>query len=341
MHRKVAIITHCETCSGLDYCECDNDASWIRDLWLGAFTGMCTAPLLWENQHRTDLWIHFGRLNSFVSGYDFNEDGGWVAYHDYDETHSGSGVDKYGVSDLFYLRSPRREEAIGVIGNRTYNFYTQWDVVKCGQYIWEDISLKDEFEAKNNDISYDDEMYNFEKTAFNNNEFVRANVKSGHCYEISYIDPFTLQTISTEQKLNAIGQLKLNFPYLTGSATRPILLVKIEKVSCFKNQDLPEDLLTNMEMEKFNIEVLQCVYQDSLSGAKIFPNPASESVTIILPFPIDFCRAELLTCTGVVIKVEEFSDKLYTLNLSNLSKGVYIFRLSYNEKVETFKLIIQ
>lgn len=61
---------------------CDNDATWIRDLWLGAFTGICTGPLLWDNQHRHDLWPHLGRIRSFVSGCDFNEDGGWMAGHD-------------------------------------------------------------------------------------------------------------------------------------------------------------------------------------------------------------------------------------------------------------------
>ncbi len=40
----------------------NNDASWVRDLWIGSFTGICGSALLWDNMHKRELWPHFGRL---------------------------------------------------------------------------------------------------------------------------------------------------------------------------------------------------------------------------------------------------------------------------------------
>ncbi|MBN2729423.1 MAG: hypothetical protein JXR53_09395 [Bacteroidales bacterium] len=222
--------THGETSSAgdLGYSQCDNDASWIRDLWLGAFTGMCTAPLLWENQHRTDLWIHFGRLNSFVSGYDFNEDGGWVAYHDYDEVHWENWQRKPGIVDLFYLRSPDEKRAVGVLGNRTYNFYTQRDNTKCGTFVWSETSDSLKFELLNNTETWDDQAYNYPRSAHYINESMQVDVKSKKTYVITYINPLTMQVVDSEEKYNLTGKLNLSFPYLTGNVDRPILLFTVE-----------------------------------------------------------------------------------------------------------------
>ncbi|MGD9494470.1 MAG: hypothetical protein AB7V36_14085 [Bacteroidales bacterium] len=108
----------------------NNDASWIRDLWIGSFTGICGSALLWDNMHRRELWPHFGRLRAFVAGYDFDESNddqkGWVPYHDFDEMHYENWQRKPGIVDLFYLRSPDKLNAVGVLANRTFNFYTQW-----------------------------------------------------------------------------------------------------------------------------------------------------------------------------------------------------------------------
>ncbi|MGD9494472.1 MAG: hypothetical protein AB7V36_14095 [Bacteroidales bacterium] len=53
------------------YYMCDNNASWIRDLWIGSFTGICGSALMWDNMHKRELWPHFGRLRAYSSCFIF------------------------------------------------------------------------------------------------------------------------------------------------------------------------------------------------------------------------------------------------------------------------------
>jgi len=350
MHKRESIVTHGETSSGLDYCTCDNDAQWIRDLWMGAFTGICTGPLLWDNQHRQDLWPHFGRLNSFISGYDFNEDGGWVAYHDYDEMHYENWQRKPGIVDLFYLLSPDEKRAVGVLGNRTYNFFTQWDNTKCGAFVWTGVedddgdgypNVQEYFELTDDDKTWNDSAYHYSRSAHYINESMQVDVKSMKWYIITYINPLTLQVVSTEAKYNATGKLNLSFPYLTGTEDRPILLVTVEPKNKNKSTenylDSVQHSLDQIAMEFQETGVLNLENEN----ARVYPNPAEDYVIIELPLDVSLCRVNILSCTGLMVRTVEFTGQTYRLNLADINSGLYILRVEYDKKVETFKLIVQ
>ncbi len=196
-----------------------NDASWIRDLWIGSFTGICGSALLWDNQHKRELWPHFGRLRAFVAGYDFDESEygqkGWIPFHDYDKMHYEDWERKPGIVDLFYLRSP----------------------------------------DKNSEIFPD----------------------------------------SVQQYLAQLAY----------------------------------------EMQ----EKLASVTENS--NARIYPNPAEDFVMIELPLNASSCRIDLLSCTGLVVRSVEFFGTSYCLDLSDICSGLYILHLTYNQRIETFKLVVQ
>jgi len=326
---------------------CDNKVEWIKNTYVTPFTGMAGMSLHWQSNYDYALWqTYFPKIATFLAPYNFNESSGnvkgWMPGYDYDEKHYESGDPKPGIVDLFYLRSPDEKRAVGVLANRTYNWYTQWNVAKCGAYVWEDLSFKDQFEMTNNTESYDDYMYNYEKNAYYINESLQADVKSGYCYRITYIHPFTLQTISTEKKLNATGKLNLDFPYITGSSSRPIILVKIEKESCFKSQEVTSDSIMKAEsVEEYLRLLAQSTASDTLLKAKVFPNPASEEVTIVLPIAVDQCKVELMDSRGITTLAEIFFGQTHSVIVNGFSDGIYFLRIVYNDHIELTKIFIQ
>jgi hypothetical protein len=43
--------------------------TWLRDLWIGASTGICGSPLLWENQHRLQVFWAFNQAQTRKSSH--------------------------------------------------------------------------------------------------------------------------------------------------------------------------------------------------------------------------------------------------------------------------------
>ena len=224
----------------------NNGVSYIRNLWIGSFTGMAGMSLHWNAGYDYALWqSHFPQIAAFLAPYNFNESSGnvkgWMPGHDYDEMHYENWQRKPGIVDLFYLRSPDKQRAIGVLANRTYNFYTQWDVAKCGAFVWsgddEDgdgrPNSQEDFEMTNNSDTWDDQAYNSTHSAYYINESLQVDVKSKKRYIVTYFNAFTLQVIGSEEKYNATGKLNLNFPFITGTSSRPIILFTVEP----KNRD--------------------------------------------------------------------------------------------------------
>ncbi|MGD9494467.1 MAG: T9SS type A sorting domain-containing protein [Bacteroidales bacterium] len=324
----------------------NNDASWIRDLWIGSFTGICGSALMWDNMHKRELWPHFGRLRAFVAGYDFDESNGdqkgWIPYHDFDEMHYENWQRKPGIVDLFYLRSPDKLNAVGVLANRTYNFYTQWNVAKCGAFVWESDSTRWQFELNTppNIIQWDDQAYNSAKTAYNINEALQVDVKSKKRYIITYIDPNNLQVVHTQEKYNLTGKLRLDFPYLTGTTIRPILLVCVEPKNNKSLEQFSDS--TRKYFEDISAEIQEKNSKvTALSRAMVSPNPTDQAVLITLPVSTENCRMILFSCSGMMIKSNVFSGQTFLLDVGDCDAGVYILQLNYNQKVETVKLIIQ
>jgi len=328
----------------------NNDASWIRDLWIGAFTGICGSALMWDNMHKRELWSHFGRLRSFVAGYDFDESSnnqkGWVPYHDYDEIHPGSGVDKYGVSDLFYLRSPSREEAIGVIGNRTYNFYTQWECTDppFDLTTGDGLDFYQSYTPSNNE---DDELYMFPRVSQYQDEHIHIKNLKGYPtkrYVIEYSSLWNPSVIiKTEVKRNDnLNGLKLEFPATTGTTARPIVLVKVYPYKN-KSSEAPEILLSDsIENAEFLIPGNTGVENPfQKEEVKIFPNPFNSSLNIKLPASKTNSTIMVYDLSGRTLLQLQSSENITSLDLSSLQPGTYILAVLLDGNLFHFKIIKQ
>lgn len=71
----------------------------------------------------------------------------------------------------------------------------------------------------------------------------------------------------------------------------------------------------------------------------IFPNPTTQFVTISLPVVYDKAVFEIYTVFGQKVKVENISNQTSKFSLDLLSKGVYIYKLSFGSFSKTGKII--
>ena len=71
---------------------------------------------------------------------------------------------------------------------------------------------------------------------------------------------------------------------------------------------------------------------------KIFPNPASDQIKISTTIPLVF---EILDVEGQIIKAIYSTNNETTIDLTNLSKGIYILKAISGKKLMTQKIIIR
>ena len=86
--------------------------------------------------------------------------------------------------------------------------------------------------------------------------------------------------------------------------------------------DLPESLPTD-----YNLEV--------------FPNPSSDKITITNSgkSKSDSYRIEILNIRGQIIKTIFNNDIEVTINLSDLSSGIYVIKVTTSKEIKTKKFI--
>lgn len=79
---------------------------------------------------------------------------------------------------------------------------------------------------------------------------------------------------------------------------------------------------------------------NSVNNFQIFPNPASDNLTIQLSQLCDNCRIEILNLFGQLLLSETANEKTQTLNINSLSEGVYLIQIQTPYFTEIKKLTI-
>ena len=77
---------------------------------------------------------------------------------------------------------------------------------------------------------------------------------------------------------------------------------------------------------------------DSENAVSVFPNPASEKIIVILP---QKSNIEILNIEGQVILTIKSDFEETTVNLANLSNGVYILKAKTSKGIIVKKFIKQ
>lgn len=191
---------------------CDSDMRWIKSVWLSPFTGLAGTAMNWSNQFDFELWQHLGRVNSFMTGVDLDR----LPFKPYRAER------KDRRADLAVLRSSSKERiAIGIVHNRTVNFYTRStdDHPSCRDttmliptVLFPELRLAQ-------DVEYDKKE-----------RFAQIN-KMGFLvrYKVVFTDPFTGDVMTEkETRSNLRGVLQIEYPTLTkdGSPIYPFKAIR-------------------------------------------------------------------------------------------------------------------
>ncbi|MGE0076220.1 MAG: MBG domain-containing protein [Bacteroidales bacterium] len=70
------------------------------------------------------------------------------------------------------------------------------------------------------------------------------------------------------------------------------------------------------------------INDNTLSAVKVYPNPASDLINVHLPDGLENVTVELLSINGVKLSVIETSGNVTPINVSALTKGIYILRIT-------------
>ncbi|HBG71975.1 MAG: hypothetical protein A2W93_05325 [Bacteroidetes bacterium GWF2_43_63] len=360
--------------SGYNYWLCDNDASWIRDLWIASFTGICGSALLWDNMHKRELWPHFGRLRAFVEGYDFDESDngqkGWVPEHDRHVDYKYYSIDTFpylihkpkfiGVVETFYLKSPDKEHAIGIVENNTYNFYTSWscsnDPFVGNQRAREEFEQKDDnFDSGHNDITdenpwtlVDDDMYSSKRTVSYDDEKLYIKDLSGYAgvwgkrYTIEFVSPWTLNVVATVTDRKGPNGVQIKYPDIRGVPETSMYLMRVYPYRNKSAETFPNDTIAVKEVYK---ELLLDFQSDqeiaSEPEIRVYPNPANDCLNIEIPALSGLADISIFDLTGRMISKTVSYDMLTKIEISSFNPGTFILKITTGTNTKTIKFVKQ
>jgi hypothetical protein len=80
------------------------------------------------------------------------------------------------------------------------------------------------------------------------------------------------------------------------------------------------------------------IKSDSGGEFKLYPNPASDLVYLVLPAE---ATLRILDLTGSLLFIGDFREGVVTLNIEHLPAGIYLFRVSAGDKVYTKRVVIE
>ena len=179
---------------------CDSDLRFIKTVWMTSFSGLSASGMNWSNQTNVGIWKHLQRVDSIMSGIDLIA-GNW---------QHRSGVSKNGLADMVSLKTKDNfTQVLGVVNNRTLNFYTldteagsgcQNFVENSPQYFKPEMLKKRELQGKNRK----DRMF-------------LKNMGGFKTYYVEWIDVNTGKIISVQKRNTGVdGRLPLFYPLMNG-----------------------------------------------------------------------------------------------------------------------------
>lgn len=292
-----------------DYGSCDNGAEWLRQLWITPFMGFAANGFPWDYQHNEkNYWYHYGRLNAFMQG-------NTLGWYDWQPRYSVRTDDKAEMFAL--LNKTNSDEIIGVVINKTYNFYTQSDTLPC-----HDEGIINPAHDTKTDVS----------PGTWSNGLGIADASSGDywCEWYDVVNDIWLPPTISNAPL--FGDLTLVYPSLTitGVNERPILAFKATRMG-FRNVNVND-----------TTAIPQVMVSEATPFMRAVPNPATDIITINTRYIAGANSTyKIMDMNQKVVATGPVATNSVTVNINALENGLYLIQLSNNQSVLTQKIVIQ
>lgn len=319
------------------YMDCDY-TGFIKDLMATTFSGAASAGMSWDESKNRAHWFWMGKLRNFLEseflyspGVNLNAES-WVPGREV----SNSPAEK---SEVIYLsKSIDDQKLIGVIMNRTWNYYT------IGQ--GGDCDIVPSIDKLTTDL------LNFNDVGCTGDPLKIPNMGSEKRYKIEYYDPVNVSLINQEIVYSGLsGNLHLeSYPNLTSS--RPIVFFKAWRKPVFGDEQsfftsLPEDLNygeTKTSVPTQSVSITDSDDMEILSNdisyiqpysVSIHPNPTEGVLTVNFSVNSDF-SIEIFDMMGNVIYWVDGKGTSVNFDIESIEAGTYMLKVN---KFLTYKLI--
>ena len=77
------------------------------------------------------------------------------------------------------------------------------------------------------------------------------------------------------------------------------------------------------------------------SSVKVYPNPASNTISLASPPGIEIISIEIIDIQGKVVMHQKVTNHNHIFNVSHFPKGIYFIQIHTSKGLEVKKLIIQ
>ncbi len=141
---------------------------------------------------------------------------------------------------------------------------------------------------------------------------------------------------------SSTGEMDFSGHYKYVGGVHGIALVEYK----FFNADNPDQHVTIVVKYDNSIDGIDETILNNVSVSDIYPNPASDYVTVDYDFPaeVDVANIKIVNVLGSVVKEEqlETNNNKVKINISDLKDGIYFYSIFLNEEIyNTKKLIVR
>jgi hypothetical protein len=287
----------------LGFEDCEAGVHKQKIYWMSTFSGLVCANE-WDTWLHPEYWHYYGDILDFIDNTDFDGENwepgqrlGLGAWSDMDGDQ--------GRIEMVYLRKGDKTKAMGVLNNRTYNYYTAGTGTG-------DCNL----EPDNADYN---SIHNGGLLDEQNNGLVLNNMLNED-YQIEYFD---------------VDGNTLGYSYDNGPNVKVEYPDLVQGIVSFKATLAGGKAAIYAGSDKVNIS--ETVTKSTTFV--IYPNPANDFLTIVCPY--ETAVAEICSMNGqVIIGQTQLYQGPNKVDLSSLVHGVYIIRLQVQGELEYFKIVV-
>jgi len=296
---------------------------------------MAAAALTWDHpENEFDNWHYLQGIADFIGDVPLDAD--------HYQVQKPIVTDDNAV-EVLYLRNFDEDgyRAIGVVSNRTYNFYTQRENDTCNC-----ATERAEFSAFLNG-----EIYLTEQSFIGNDyedDMTLPDMGALKHYHIQWYNALTNALIFTEGRwTNASGELPLEFPTLTGNSTQPLIYFRVfpwsdpgflapDHSDQLAANDLQIDLFEQPDTNLFDAETTN--WTEVSPPIQIAPNPTQNLINItFLHQDLTGNNWVLRNDRGQKVRTGIIPAPNFQIDLSVLESGIYF--LTFENIHHVYKII--
>jgi hypothetical protein len=158
-----------------------------------------------------------------------------------------------------------------------------------------------------------------------------ATWRDTHTYQWLYTNSSNVQTNVTNTAIPWQTQMRIFPDFLSGNVTDATLQVDVYSYGCLSRQVFGKDISGGTLRRQEKPAMQEETFQPLDEHVQIYPVPASESLTVQIPFE-GMWKAELRNMNGALIQTVTNNERTSIFDVSAIPAGLYVLYIQSNSK---------